>query len=132
MLISTRGRYALRVMLDLAEKKDKNLVPLKEIVLKEDVSQKYLEGIMTELSKAGLVIGVHGKNGGYKLAVPAEECTVKAVLEVTECSLSPVSCIQNKNNVCPRKKQCKTLPMWEKLDFLISDFFQNITLKSLL
>lgn len=132
MFISTRGRYALRVMLVLAEKEEVGLVPLKEIVSKEDVSQKYLEGIMTELSKAGFVIGVHGKNGGYKLAIPAEKCTVKSILEVTEGTLSPVSCLQSTENLCPRKNRCRTLPMWEKLDGLISDFFQNITLKSLL
>ncbi|HBF44602.1 MAG TPA: Rrf2 family transcriptional regulator, partial [Clostridiales bacterium] len=93
MLISTRGRYALRVVVDLAEHDDGNYIPLKEISSRQEISLKYLEGIMTELSKAGIVEGLHGKGGGYKMAVPPEKCTVKSILEITEGTISPVACL---------------------------------------
>ena len=116
MLISTRGRYALRVVADLAEHNDGNYIPLKEISSRQEISLKYLEGIMTELSKAGIV----------------EKCTVKSILEITEGSLSPVSCLTKKENDCPRKDKCLTLGMWKDLYELISDFFEKKTIKDLI
>lgn len=132
MLISTRGRYALRVVGYLAEHNDGNYIPLKEISFRQEISLKYLEGIMTELSKAGIVEGLHGKGGGYKMAVPPEKCTVKSILEITEGSISPVSCLTKKQNDCPRKDKCLTLSLWEDLYELISDFFEKKTIKDLI
>lgn len=132
MLISTRGRYALRVVADLAEHYDGNYIPLKEISSRQEISLKYLEGIMTELSKAGIVEGLHGKGGGYKMAVKPEKCTVKSILEITEGSLSPVTCLSKQENDCPRKDKCLTLNMWEDLYKLISDFFEKKTIKDLI
>ena len=106
MLISTKGRYALRVLIDLAEQSDGEYVPLKDIAQRQEISQKYLESIMSALSKAGMVDGAHGKGGGYRLKKPAEEYSVKDILAVTETSL----------------------PMWKRLDSLLEDFFANINL----
>ena len=132
MLISTRGRYALRVMADIAANKTDKYVPLKEISLRQDISLKYLEGIMSDLSKANLVIGLHGKGGGYKLSIPPDKITVGSVLKITEGTLAPVTCLSKQENDCPRKEKCKTLPMWEKLYGLIDGFFESVTINDLL
>ena len=131
MLISTRGRYALRVMVELAERGSGNFVPLREISESQGISVKYLESIASELSKAGLLEGQHGKGGGYKLAVPPEKISVKSVLCVTEGHVSPVACLKNSPNACERAKNCRTLPLWEKLYDLIDDFFENVTVHEL-
>lgn len=130
MVVSTRGRYALRVMVDLAENSNGEFIPLREIALRQDISQKYIEGIMTDLSKAGLVIGLHGKGGGYKLAHAPEKCSVKSVLEVTETSLLPVACLGAEQN-CERKNKCKTLPLWKKFTALVDGFFSTVTIGDL-
>ena len=132
MLISTRGRYALRVVVDLADFFEKKKVKDFKISSRQEISLKYLEGIMTELSKAGIVEGLHGKGGGYKMAVPPEKCTVKSILEITEGTISPVACLAKKENDCPRKDKCFTLPLWEDLNTLISDFFEKKTVKDLI
>ncbi len=131
MIVSTKGRYALRVMVYLAEKEPGVYVPLKEIAECEEISQKYLEAIMTTLSKAGFVDAVHGKGGGYRLNRKPEEYSIGSILVLTEGSLASVSCTEQGAAACSRTTCCATLPMWERLDKLISDFFENITLADL-
>ena len=132
MIVSTKGRYALRVMLSFAQRGSDEYVPLKEIAEAEDISQKYLESIMTILSKAGFVDAVHGKGGGYRLNRKPEEYTVGSILKLTEGSLAPVSCTAQGAAACSRTTCCQTLPMWERLEKLIDDFFEGITLADLL
>ena len=129
MIVSTKGRYALRVMVGLALKDRDEFVPLKEIAEEEDISQKYLESIMAVLSKAGFVDAVHGKGGGYRLNRPAESYTIGSILKLTEGNLSPVSCT---SQGCSRPTCCKAMPMWERLEKMIDDFFEGITLADLL
>ena len=132
MIVSTKGRYALRVMLCLAQRGSEDYVPLKEIAEAEEISQKYLESIMTILSKAGFVDAVHGKGGGYRLNRKAEEYTVGSILKLTEGSLAPVSCTTQGASACSRSTCCQTLPMWERLEAMIDEFFEGITLAGLL
>ena len=132
MIVSTKGRYALRVMLSFAQRGNDEYVPLKEIAEAEGISQKYLESIMTTLSKAGFVDAVHGKGGGYRLNRKPEEYTVGSILKLTEGSLSAVSCTSQGPAACSRATCCHALPMWEKLDKMIDTFFEGITLKDLL
>ena len=132
MIVSTKGRYALRVMVCFAQKAPGDFVPLKEIAEKEGISQKYLETIMTTLSKGGIVDAVHGKGGGYRLNRSPEEYTVGSILKLTEGSLAAVSCTTQGPAACSRSSCCQTKPMWEKLDTMIDDFFEGITLADLL
>ena len=132
MIVSTKGRYALRVMLCLAQRGGDTYIPLKEIAEAEEISQKYLESIMTILSKAGFLDAVHGKGGGYRLNRKPEEYTVGSILKPTEGSLAPVSCTTQGAAACSRSTCCQTLPMWERLEKLIDDFFEGITLADLL
>lgn len=132
MIVSTKGRYALRVMMCLAQRSREEYVPLKEIAEGEEISQKYLESIMTILSKARLVDAVHGKGGGYRLNRGPEEYTVGSILKLTEGALASVSCTSQGPAACSRSQCCNTLPMWERLDKLIDDFFEGITLEDLL
>ena len=132
MIVSTKGRYALRVMLCLAQRDGDAYIPLKEIAEAEEISQKYLESIMTILSKAGFLDAVHGKGGGYRLNRKPEEYTVGSILKLTEGSLAPVSCTTQGAAACSRSTCCQTLPMWERLEKLIDDFFEGITLADLL
>jgi Rrf2 family protein len=132
MIVSTKGRYALRVMLCLAQREADAYIPLKEIAEAEEISQKYLESIMTILSKAGFLDAVHGKGGGYRLNRKPEEYTVGSILRLTEGTLAPVSCTTQGAAACSRSSCCQTLPMWEKLEKLINDFFEGITLADLL
>jgi len=132
MIVSTKGRYALRVMVYFVLHDTGSYIPLKEIAEAEDISQKYLESIMTTLSKAGFVDAVHGKGGGYRLNRKPEEYTVGSILKLTEGSLAPVSCTSQGPAACSRSSCCHALPMWEKLDRMIDDFFEGITLKDLL
>lgn len=131
MLVSTRGRYALRFMIELAERGLKEFVPLKDISEKQGISLKYLESIASDLTKAELIVGVSGRLGGYKINVDPKECSVKQVLAVTEGDVAPVSCLKNDAPACSRAENCRTLPLWEKLHVLISDFFSDVTLSSL-
>ena len=131
MKISTRGRYAIRVLIDMAEHGQGGYTPLKDIVKRQDISQKYLEGIMLLLSKSGIVDGVHGKGGGYKLNKSPEDITIGEILRVTEGSLAPVACLDGET-VCERVAYCKTLPMWREFYSLINDFFDKRTLKDLM
>ena len=131
MKISTRGRYAIRVLVDMAENFKGDFIPLKDIVKRQEVSQKYLEGIMLLLSKSGVVEGVHGKGGGYRLKKSPEDITVGEVLRATEGSLAPVSCLEDGAPVCERATECKTLAMWQELYVVITDFFDGKTIKDL-
>ena len=132
MIVSTKGRYALRVMVYFVLHGDGTYIPLKEIAEAEEISQKYLESIMTILSKAGFLDAVHGKGGGYRLNRKPEEYTVGTILKLTEGSLAPVSCTTQGAAACSRSTCCQTLPMWERLEKLIDDFFEGITLADLL
>ena len=132
MIVSTKGRYALRVMIDLAEQNKSERVPLKEIAERQEISQKYIESIMTMLSKNGFVDAVHGKGGGYKLNKKPEDYKVGDILSLTEGSLSPVACLEKGAPACPRKKQCRTLPMWTKLDELVEGYLDSVSLADLM
>ena len=132
MIVSTKGRYALRVMVCFARRGGGEYIPLKEIAEAEGISQKYLESIMSVLSKAGFVDAVHGKGGGYRLNRPAGEYTVGSILKLTEGSLAAVSCTSQGPSACGRSACCQTKPMWDKLDAMIDSFFEGITLADLL
>ena len=132
MIVSTKGRYALRVMVYFVLHGTEEYIPLKEIAEAEGISQKYLESIMTTLSKGGFVDAVHGKGGGYRLNRKPEEYTVGSILKLTEGSLATVSCTTQGPAAWSRATCCHTLPMWEKLDQLVDNFFEGITLKDLL
>lgn len=132
MLISTKGRYALRVMLELAQGEPGECMPLPVIAQRQGISEKYLESIIAVLARAGLVEGQRGKGGGYRLTRPLSECSVGEILRLTEGSLAPVSCLDGDSNACPRAGQCSTLPMWEKLDRLINGYLDSVRLSDLL
>lgn len=131
MLVSTKGRYALRVMIDLAEHNTGDYVPLKEIAQRQEISEKYLESIISVLTKSGLVSGLRGKGGGYKLTRRPEQYTLGAILTLIEGSLAPVSCLESDQNLCERAAECKTLPVWEKLYQIIEEFLDGITVADL-
>ena len=131
-MISTRGRYALRVMIDLAEHKDEGFIPMKDVVARQEISKKYMEQIMPSLVKSGFVEGVHGKGGGYKLTREPSEYTAGEILRAAEGDLAPVACLSCDAQECPRKSKCKTLPMCEKYDAMTNEFFVSYTLESLL
>lgn len=132
MMISTRGRYALRVMIDLAEHTDNAYTPMKEVANRQGISLKYLEQIMPSLSKNKLVEGIHGKGGGYRLSRAPENYTVGEILRITEGELTPVSCTECGAGSCERADQCKTYPMWNQFHTLTNAFFDRITLADLL
>ena len=132
MLVSTKGRYALRVMTELACHAKVEFVPLKTIARQQNISEKYLESIVAVLSKAGLVDALRGKGGGYRLNRPAKDYSVGEILRLTEGSIAPVSCLECSPNRCDRADGCKTLPMWEKLNELICGYLDSVTLADLL
>ena len=132
MLISTKGRYALRVMIDLAEHQAEGFIPLKVIAERQEISEKYLESIIKLLVKARLLNGVRGKGGGYQLTKAPEQYTVGSILRLTEDSLAPVSCLESGANACPRAAECRTLPLWQGLNKVISDYLDNITVADLM
>ena len=132
MLISTRGRYALRVMLELAQYDQGPYMPLPLIAEKQGISAKYLESIVAPLAKGGLIEGARGKGGGYRLRRPLKDYSAGEILRLTEGSLAPVSCLEGDANACPRAGQCHTLPMWTKLEGLINSYLDSVTLADLL
>ena len=132
MIVSTKGRYALRVMIDLAENSKQERIPLKEIAERQGISQKYIEAIMTILSKHGFVDAVHGKGGGYRLNKKPEDYRVGDILRLTEGSLSPVACLEAGAEECPRKAECRTLSMWTKLDELVEGYLDSVRLSDLM
>ena len=131
MMISTRGRYALRVMIDLAERQTSDFTPLKEIAARQEISEKYLESTVKNLVQNGFLEGLRGKGGGYRLVRAPEEYTVGSILRLMEGSLAPVACLEQRAQPCNREDSCRTLPMWRKLYDLLNDFFNGITLADL-
>jgi Rrf2 family protein len=131
MKISTKGRYALRIMVDLAQHQTGDSIPLKEIAERQEISEKYSEMIIGLLSKSGFVLGSRGKGGGYLLAKAPEKITVAAVLKAAEGSLSPVACLDLADHVCPRAGRCATLPMWRELDRRIEEYLESVTIADL-
>lgn len=132
MLISSKGRYALRVMLDLAENAGGQFTPLKDITERQNISKKYLESIMVILSKAGFVEAMHGKGGGYKLSKEPKEYKVGDILRLTEGTLAPVMCLGEEAKPCERAGVCQTLPLWAGLNKVISEYLDNISLEDIL
>lgn len=131
-MVSTRGRYALRVMIDLAEHRNGSYIPIKEVAERQEISLKYVERIMPLLTAARFVEGQHGKGGGYKLCRAPEDYTAGEILRAAEGDLAPVACLSCGAQPCPRAATCKTLPMWEKYYKLTNDFFDGITLTELM
>lgn len=132
MKISTKGRYALRLMLDIAMNEGDNPIRIKDISERQAISDKYLEQIISTLTKGGFVISQRGPQGGYRLAKAPEDYSVGSILRVIEGKLSPVACLETENNICERRDECITLPLWEKLDEAINDVVDNITLQDLI
>lgn len=132
MLISTKGRYALRVMVDLAEHQGEGFIPLKTIAQRQEISEKYLEAIIKLLVKAKLLNGLRGKGGGYQMTKSPEQYTVGEILRLTEDSLAPVSCVDRGAGACPRAVECRTLPVWQGLDRVIQQYLDGITVADLM
>ena len=131
-MISTKGRYAIRVMLDIAQNDDGSYIPLKDIAERQDLSKKYLEIIAKELVAGGLLTGASGKGGGYRLSRTPDKYTIGEILELMEGTLSPVACLADKKYKCSRKKKCPTLPLWQEYDKMVHDFFNGKKLSDLL
>lgn len=131
-MFTTRGRYALRVMVDLAEHEEEGYIPLKAIAERQDVSKKYLEIIVRDLVSGGLISGVSGKRGGYKLCRRPEEYSIGEILERMEGSLASVACLEDGVMRCPRATECPTLPLWQEYDQLTRDFFYGKRLSDLM
>ncbi|MDD4509828.1 MAG: RrF2 family transcriptional regulator [Oscillospiraceae bacterium] len=132
MMVSTKGRYALRVMVDLAEHQLDGYIPLKEIANRQKISGKYLEAILKVLVRERLLIGLRGKGGGYRLSKPPEQYTVGSILRLTEGSLAPVACLGPHADQCSRSSGCRTLPMWKKFHQVVDEFFDGYTIADLM
>lgn len=133
MMISTKGRYALRIMIDLAQNLDKGYISLKLISERQEISLKYLEAIIGILNRADFVSSMRGKSGGYKLAKSPEEYSVGAILRLTEGGLVPVNCTNCKSDViCERGVDCLSYPLWNDLDFIVNSFLDSVSLQDLL
>lgn len=131
MKISTKGRYALRVMLDLAVNNTGEYIPLKEVSERQGITLKYLEQIIILLKKSGYLRSSRGNGGGYQLSKDPKEYTLGDILRTTEGSLAPIACLEDEVNQCPRKSVCPTLSFWEGLDKVISDYVDSVTLQDL-
>ena len=132
MMVSTKGRYALRVLVDMAEHQSAGYVPLKEIAARQDISEKYLESIVKTLVNGGILVGLRGKGGGYRLHVSPEQCTVGRILRMTENSLAPVACLDPRSAVCERMAECRTLSMWKGLNDLVNEYLDRYTIADLM
>ena len=132
MIISTRGHYALQVMIDLAEQQTSQFIPLKEIAARQELSEKYLESIVKTLVQGGFLEGLRGKGGGYRLLKAPENCNVGQILRLTEETLAPVACLNEHAKPCESAASCRTLPMWQKLNDMINDYFDGITIADLM
>ncbi|MBE6626047.1 MAG: RrF2 family transcriptional regulator [Ruminococcaceae bacterium] len=132
MMISTKGRYALQVMIDIAEHSGGQYITLKDIATRQEISEKYLESIIPTLSRAYLLEGVRGKGGGYRLTRAPKDYSVGEILRLVEGPLAPVSCLKGSGVACEKSPFCKTLPMWTKLDDIVNDYLDSVTLASLL
>ena len=131
MMISTRGRYALRVLVDLAEQNSDRYVTLREIAERQEISEKYLESIVKDLVKAGILDGLRGKGGGYRLGRSAEELNVFDILQLMEGTLAPVACLENGGKSCARAGNCRTLPLWKGLDGVVREYLSGFTIRDL-
>ena len=131
-MISTKGRYSVRILLDLAEHHNGGYIPMKEVAARQDISLKYIERLMPALKSAGLIDSVHGAGGGYRLTKAPEDYTLGEILRLTEGSLAPVACTDDGEHDCPRKGICPSHPVWQKLDNMINEFFDGITLADLI
>ncbi|MCQ2082170.1 MAG: Rrf2 family transcriptional regulator [Lachnospiraceae bacterium] len=131
-MISTKGRYAIRLMIDLAEQEKDTPVSLDSIASRQDISKKYLESIVKTLVTGKLVKGISGKKGGYSLTRSPEEYNIMEILKITEGSMATVACLEDNAQECPRKDQCRTLSMWRDYDKLVNDYFSNITIADLM
>ncbi|MBR3502775.1 MAG: Rrf2 family transcriptional regulator [Clostridia bacterium] len=132
MKISTKGRYALRMMIDTAQNQDRGFVALKDIAERQDISKKYLEQIVLQLTQAGMLRASRGHQGGYMLTEPPEKYTVGAILRAVEGPLSPVACLDQQPNQCERCDFCLTLPVWEGLQAVVERYLDGITLKDVI
>ena len=132
MLISTKGRYALRVLVDMAEHQTAGYVPLKEIARRQEISEKYLESIVKTLVKDGVLVGLRGKGGGYRLSKSPDQFTVGYILGLTEGSLAPVACLEKGAAPCGRMADCRTLRMWQGLDKVIDSYLNDFTIADLM
>ena len=131
-MISTKGRYAIRVMIDMAENNTGSYIPLKDIAARQEISKKYLEIIVKDMVAGGLLVGASGKGGGYKLCRAPEEYSVGEIIELMEGPLAPVACLAEGAMPCPRAKACETLPLWAEYDKLTHDFFYSKKLSDLI
>ena len=132
MMISTKGRYALRVMIDLAEHQTEGYIPLKEIAQRQEISEKYLGSNLKILVQKKFLTGLRGKGGGYRLTRDPEMYTVGSILRLTEGTLAPVACLENDAPPCERVGECRTLPLWQGLFKLINDYFDGTTIADLM
>lgn len=132
MVLSTKGRYALRFLIDVAENQGDSFVPLRDVAARQEISEKYLEIIVRDMVKGGLLQALRGKNGGYRLSKAPAEYNVKSVIELMEGSLAPVACLESGQPACDRRGECRTLPLWQGLDQVISDYLAQYTLADLL
>jgi len=130
--VSTKGRYALRMLLDLAEHKNDGFISLKEIADRQNISKQYLEQIVSLLNTSNILRTNRGKQGGYMLAKPPSECTVKEILRLTEGSLAPVACLDEEVNKCNQVEVCKTISLWSGLNKVISDYLDSVTLQDMI
>lgn len=131
-MISTKGRYGLRLMIDLAKNDNGSYIPLKDIAERQEISKKYLEIIVKKMVDGGLIKGSSGKGGGYKLVKKPDKYSVGEILTLMEGTISPVACLADKDYLCSRKKKCETLPMWKEYDKLVHDYFYDKKLSDLL
>ncbi|HOD92303.1 MAG TPA: Rrf2 family transcriptional regulator [Clostridia bacterium] len=132
MKISTKGRYALRIMVELAQHTKDKPISLKQISQNQDISAKYLESIISTLHKAGFVYSTRGNTGGYMLAKEASEYTIGSILRTTEGSLSPVNCLECEPNKCKRSNECLTLPLWKNVNHILNSYLDAVTLEDLI
>ncbi len=131
MLISTRGRYALRILVDLAENRNDGYITLRELSGRQEISEKYLESIVKDLVKDRFIEGVRGKGGGYRLSRSPEEINVLDVLQSADGTLAPVACLEEGSRSCSRAPACRTLPLWKGLDQAVSDYLGGFTIQDL-
>ena len=132
MLISTRGRYALRVLIDMAEHRGKDYIKLKDIAQRQEISEKYLESIVKQLVTSHILVGLRGKGGGYRLAKNPDEIVVGDVMRIMEGGLAPVACLENENFCCPRISECRTLDFWRGLNEVIKKYIDSYTIADLI
>lgn len=132
MMVSTKGRYAIRVMIDLAQNSEEGYISLNTISKRQEISLKYLESIVAVLNKAGIVESIRGKDGGYRLTKKPEDYTVGEIIKLTEGTIAPVTCLESPTNSCENADQCLTLPIWIKLEKIVEEYLDGISLRDLL